>query len=309
MPSISVRQLYLDNAKKLDLAWVVGASKAGNDISHSDQHPTLALVGHVNLIHPNRIQVFGQAEVQYLDTLSLESARIMLDQLFSLSMSAVIVANDESMPQLLRTYCAQRNVPLMTSPQTSPYLMDVLRLYLARVLAASVTLHGVFLDVLEIGVLITGESALGKSELALDLISRGHGLVADDAVDLYRIGPETLEARCPDMLKDFLEVRGLGDFERALGVWRNRRPPAQAAQTDYSSGQSHRPNHARAGPAKHSKRNPSHFGRSDSQSDHSCRGGTQPCSAGRNRRAQLYFAAERHRQHPRFYRTANPLFA
>ncbi len=210
MPSISVRQLYLDNAKKLDLAWVVGASKAGNDISHSDQHPTLALVGHVNLIHPNRIQVFGQAEVQYLDTLSLESARIMLDQLFSLSMSAVIVANDESMPQLLRTYCAQRNVPLMTSPQTSPYLMDVLRLYLARVLAASVTLHGVFLDVLEIGVLITGESALGKSELALDLISRGHGLVADDAVDLYRIGPETLEARCPDMLKDFLEVRGLG---------------------------------------------------------------------------------------------------
>ena len=113
MPTISVRQLYLDNAKKLDLAWVVGASKAGNDISHSDQHPTLALVGHVNLIHPNRIQVFGQAEVQYLDTLSLESARIMLDQLFSLSMSAVIVANDVTMPQLLRTSCAHRTVPLL----------------------------------------------------------------------------------------------------------------------------------------------------------------------------------------------------
>ena len=87
---------------------------------------------------------------------------------------------------------------------------EVIRLYLSRVLAESTTLHGVFLDVLEMGVLITGASAIGKSELALELISRGNGLVADDIVELYRISPDTIEGRCPAVLRDFLEVRGIG---------------------------------------------------------------------------------------------------
>jgi HPr kinase/phosphorylase len=85
-----------------------------------------------------------------------------------------------------------------------------LRYYLARALAESTTMHGVFLDVLGMGVLITGDSGVGKSELGLELISRGSGLVADDVVELYRTAPETLEGRCPPLLKDFLEVRGLG---------------------------------------------------------------------------------------------------
>lgn len=210
MPSITVRKLYQDNCQKLNLAWVAGASGTDNRISNDEQRPTLALVGHINLIHPNRIQVFGVAEIDYLNRLPSEAGRQMLDQLFSLSMAAVIVANGEPVPSQLRQYCERYRVPLLASTQPSPYLMDVMRIYLARILAVSTTLHGVFLDVLEIGVLITGDSAMGKSELALELISRGHGLVADDAVELYRIGPETLEARCPDMLKDFLEVRGLG---------------------------------------------------------------------------------------------------
>ena len=88
--------------------------------------------------------------------------------------------------------------------------MWMLRPYLARALAESTTMHGVFLDVLGMGVLITGDSGVGKSELALELISRGSGLVADDVVELYRIAPETLEGRCPPLLSDFLEVRGLG---------------------------------------------------------------------------------------------------
>ena len=133
-----------------------------------------------------------------------------LDQLFHRTMAVVIVANAQPVPNLLRDYCQTHNVPLMSTPLESPYLMDVLRIYLARALAVSTVMHGVFLDVLEIGVLIMGDSAMGKSELALELISRGHGLVADDAVELYRIGPETLEGRCPPLLRDFLEVRGLG---------------------------------------------------------------------------------------------------
>jgi HPr kinase/phosphorylase len=89
-------------------------------------------------------------------------------------------------------------------------VIDQLRAYLARELADQTTLHGVSMDVLGMGVLITGDSGVGKSELALELISRGHGLVADDCVEISRIAPTVLEGRCPELLKDFLEVRGLG---------------------------------------------------------------------------------------------------
>ena len=210
MPSITVRRLYQDNRQKLALSWIAGSSGIDNRIGNDEQRPTLALVGHLNLIHPNSIQVFGIAECQYLASLTPELTRQTLEQLFRLSMSVVIVANGEAVPPLLKQFCEQHRIPLIASALPSPYLMDVLRIYLARILAVSSVLHGVFLDVLEVGVLITGDSAMGKSELALELISRGHGLVADDAVELYRIGPETLEGRCPDMLRDFLEVRGLG---------------------------------------------------------------------------------------------------
>ena len=94
-------------------------------------------------------------------------------------------------------------------------------------LAEITTLHGVFLDVLEIGVLITGASSIGKSELALELISRGNGLVADDVVELQQIGPETIEGRCPAMLRDFLEVRGLGVLNITHDLRRDRGAPAQ----------------------------------------------------------------------------------
>ena len=106
--------------------------------------------------------------------------------------------------------CNQHRVALVTSQQPSPHIVDVFRIYLSRVLAQSTTLHGVFLDVLELGVLITGASAIGKSELALELISRGNGLIADDIVELFRISPDTIEGRCPEVLRDFLEVRGIG---------------------------------------------------------------------------------------------------
>jgi HPr kinase/phosphorylase len=89
-------------------------------------------------------------------------------------------------------------------------LMWMLRPYLARALAVSTTMHGVFLDVLGMGVMLTGDSGVGKSELALELISRGSGLIADDVIELYRIAPEMIEGRCPSLLRDFLEVRGLG---------------------------------------------------------------------------------------------------
>ena len=209
MPSVSVRRLYQDNQQKLQMAWVAGNSGSDNRISVAADRPVLALVGHLNFIHHNQVQVLGVAEVAYLNKLE-QSAQTGLDGLFDFEMALVIVANDLPVPASLRDYCHTRNVPLLTSKLESPYLMDVLRIYLQKMLAVSTVKHGVFLDVFEIGVLLTGKSGLGKSELALELISRGHSLVADDAIELYRTAPENLEGRCPPVLRDFLEVRGLG---------------------------------------------------------------------------------------------------
>ena len=210
MPSISVRRLYQDNQSKLKLAWAAGTAGIANSNSVEADKPLRALVGHLNFIHPNQVQVLGLAEVKYLNDLEASKIRTSLNELFGKTIAVVIVANDLAVPFLLRDYCHTHNVPLLTSKLESPYLMDVLRIYLQRALAASTVMHGVFLDVFEVGVLLMGKSGLGKSELALELISRGHGLVADDAVEIYRIGPETLEGRCPPVLRDFLEVRGLG---------------------------------------------------------------------------------------------------
>ncbi|MDO4640944.1 MAG: HPr(Ser) kinase/phosphatase [Neisseria sp.] len=213
MPSISVRKLYQDNQHKLQLAWSAGTAGADNRIGVDADKPVLALVGHLNFIHPNQVQVLGVAEVEYLNRLEASGSVQPLTgfkQIFDLTVSLVIVANGLAVPAMLRDYCHTNNVPLLTSKLESPYLMDVLRIYLQRALAVSTIKHGVFLDVFEVGVLITGHSGLGKSELALELISRGHSLIADDAVELHRTGPETLEGRCPAMLRDFLEVRGLG---------------------------------------------------------------------------------------------------
>ena len=98
----------------------------------------------------------------------------------------------------------------MHSKMESSQIIQLLQLYLQRALALSIVMHGVFLNVFEIGTLVQGDSGLGKSELALELLSRGHSLIADDAVRIYKMGPETLEGRCPKVLQDFLEVRGLG---------------------------------------------------------------------------------------------------
>ena len=99
---------------------------------------------------------------------------------------------------------------MLNTQHDAAELIDVLRVYLAKRLAPTTLMHGVFLDVLGLGVLITGESGLGKSELALELISRGHGLVADDAVELSRTAPNLIEGQCPPLLQNLLEVRGLG---------------------------------------------------------------------------------------------------
>jgi len=211
MRQVSIDQLYVENQQRLGLSWLVGR-QGGNRVltGETSLKPTIGQVGHMNFIHPFRVQIIGAAEAAYLRGLPEDALQSSIGRLFTIELAAIIVANGEDVPAHLLDECDRHHIALMTSPQPSPHIVDLIRLYLSRVLAESTTLHGVFLDVLEMGVLITGASAIGKSELALELISRGNGLVADDIVELFRISPDTIEGRCPPILKDFLEVRGIG---------------------------------------------------------------------------------------------------
>jgi len=211
MSEVSVAQLYKDTRRKLRLTWVAGHD-GGDNLLTSDtvSKPSLALIGHLNFVHPNRVQVLGCAEMDYLRNLGGADVKHAIRNLFSTDLAAVVVANGETVPEALLEAAAQRHTPLFASPEKSPRLMEVLSHYLAQAVAESVSFHGVFMEVQGFGVLLKGEAAIGKSELALELITRGHRLVADDMADFYLVAPDRLEGRCPALLQDFLEVRGLG---------------------------------------------------------------------------------------------------
>jgi HPr kinase/phosphorylase len=209
MFQISVARLYEDNREKLQLAWVAG--KAGGEAPlQRDSSDAPALVGHLNLIHPNRIQVFGAHESAHLGTLDAARVRQELDELFAARPAAIVFTDGVAPDARLVDRAEQVGTPVLASSAAGAHVIDRLRRYLGKALAESTQRHGVFMDVLGLGVLITGDSGVGKSELALELVSRGHGLVADDVVDISRIALTTLEGRCPPMLRDFIEVRGLG---------------------------------------------------------------------------------------------------
>lgn len=211
MAEITVSELYKQTRLKLKLKWVAGLNGGHHTLnSKAVTKPTLALIGHSNYIFPNRVHVIGCAEMDFLRNLSAEDAKLAIKHLYDTDLAAVIVANGEKVPQAIVEAANLNNAPLFTSPLQSPALIDLLSHYLTQAMAESTSMHGVFMEVQGFGALIKGDAAIGKSELALELISRGHRLIADDIVDFFHISPERIEGRCPPLLQDFLEVRGLG---------------------------------------------------------------------------------------------------
>ncbi|HEY5993708.1 MAG TPA: HPr(Ser) kinase/phosphatase [Gallionellaceae bacterium] len=211
MAHVNIRQLFEDKQERLALKWVAGAGGAekileSEEVNHSDR----GLIGHLNLIHPNWVQVISPIENDYLRSLSPAALGEALARLEQSGVLCLIVAGTQDILRELSEFADRVRIPLFCSPLPSVQLMWLIRHYFVKALAESTSRHGVFLDVLGVGVLITGDSGVGKSELALELITRGNGLVADDVTELYRISPDTLEGRCPELLRDFLEVRGLG---------------------------------------------------------------------------------------------------
>ena len=213
LPGITAQTIFDDNAHELKLRWVAGeegADRTFDPTAVEQASSSSDLVGHLNLIHPNRLQVYGDPEIEYLSSLGLEHRRHQLANLMSMRPPCLIVADGKEPNEDLKLYCQRSSTPLFKTTQTAAEVIDHLRVYLTKVGAPRITMHGVFLDILGLGVLLIGDSGLGKSELGLELISRGHGLVADDAVDFSRLGTDYIEGRCPTILRDLLEVRGLG---------------------------------------------------------------------------------------------------
>jgi HPr kinase/phosphorylase len=212
-PRLTARDLFDTQSAPLKLKWVAG--RAGGDRllePATARYPGMALVGHLNFVHPNRVQVIGVAELDYLKRLNARARAAQIQSLCGYPATAAIaVANNARAPADLKQVADERNLALFTSPLPSPVLIERLQHYLTRALAPKVTVHGVYMEVLGMGVLITGESGIGKSELALELLSRNHRLIADDAVEFIRVGPDVLVGQSPGAtLSDYLEVRGLG---------------------------------------------------------------------------------------------------
>ena len=210
MPTISIKKLFEDNQDALGLQWERPCETECSPInSDAVNSSTSGLIGHLNLIHPNWIQIFSRTEAAYFKDIPLQSQIDSLEKIIDKT-ACLIVSDEEKCPDSIVSVASKHKIPIITSSLPSLQIIWVIRTYLGRALADYITHHGVLLDVLGVGVMITGESGVGKSELALELISRGSGLVADDIVELFHIAPKTIEGRSPELLKDFLEVRGLG---------------------------------------------------------------------------------------------------
>jgi HPr kinase/phosphorylase len=204
-----VAELYARNRERLGLNWISGDLNRALRVDGDHMSPA-DLVGHLNLIHPERLQVIGAPEIEWMNRLQPDRVQHHMREVLVARPPAVVVADGCDVTKVICAECEAGQIPLFSTPTAAARVIDSLREYVSRKLAETITLHGVFMDVLGMGVLITGDSGVGKSELGLELISRGHGLVADDVVDVSRVASEILEGRCPEMLKDFLEVRGLG---------------------------------------------------------------------------------------------------
>lgn len=168
------------------------------------------LVGHLNLIQANRIQILGHTELDFWSAQDEAGRTDLLERLFEHRLCGVIVTDGLTPPAPIVERARATGVPVLSTAVGSERVIRTLRHTFSRDLVARTVQHGVFLDVLGVGVLLSGASGTGKSEMALELISRGHSLVADDAPELHRPMPDKIEGSAPDILRDFLEVGGLG---------------------------------------------------------------------------------------------------
>ena len=209
--SITAQNLYQDLQERLQLVWLSGRQDAEDFCISADELTARpATAGFLNLIHPNRVQILGAEEIDYLASQDDDQKQSTVRDMLGQQPLAVIVGDSLEMPPEIVTEAKGGPTALMRSELRTHELVDYLQYHISRSLAKRTTMHGVFMEVFTIGVMITGGPGSGKSELALELLNRGHRLIADDAPEFTQISPEIIDGTCPEALQDCLEVRGLG---------------------------------------------------------------------------------------------------
>ena len=218
---ITVEELYQKNQLRVELSIVNNSASFSRKIRERELHrPGLALSGFVDVFTYWRIQIMGNTEIGYLNTLPPDQRRLSILTVLGFELPCVIITNNHKPPEELLEIANQNGITLFSTPLNTTTVTHHLSEYLEGVFAEKTIIHGSLVDVYGVGMLITGDPSIGKSELALDLIERGHQLVADDVVQITRLGMNRLEGAPSEVLKHHMEIRGLGiiDIRRMFGI-------------------------------------------------------------------------------------------
>ncbi len=209
-PRLRVRDLLLGEAAHLGLELLAGEAGVGQEITVPRiQKPGLSLAGFVEYIHPGRVQILGQSEITFLNELATDRRRDILTQVCAAGVTCFVITKNLEPPVELREAAESHSIPLLRTKLMSSATIDGLTHFLEERLAPRIGIHGVLLDIYGVGVLLLGESGVGKSECALDLIVRGHRLVCDDIVEIRKRG-QVLTCSGPELTRYHMEIRGLG---------------------------------------------------------------------------------------------------
>lgn len=218
---LSVGALISDSALKLELKVVAGAAGLNREIRHPRiQKSGLAMVGHLHGIVPDRLQVLGETELSYIDSLSFAEQEQAAERFFSKPLACVLITRGVAAPAAFVARAEVVGTPLLVCAVRSSVAITAVHALLDERLAPRTRIHGVLVDVFEVGVLMLGKSGIGKSETALELVMRGHRLVADDVVECDYRPPGMVFAEPAELLRHHIEVRGLGilDIKQLFGV-------------------------------------------------------------------------------------------
>jgi len=209
--SLSIQDLLTENDYGLGLTIMAGKQGLSHRVSSSRiQKPGLALAGYFEHLHPERIQVLGNTEISYLQYIDNRIAAENIAKLCSFPISSFIVTKNLRPPQLLLDLADAHDIPVLATGHQSSTFISLITKFLEERLLPTTHLHGVLMDVLGVGVLLSGKSGIGKSECALDLVMRGHRLVADDMVFIKKKMPAVLVGHAEESLQYLMEIRGLG---------------------------------------------------------------------------------------------------
>ena len=206
--TVSIDTIYREFKQSLELKWLHEPQQTAYVRAHPED--ITQLVGYFNFVHPQLVSVLGQQEFNYLGRLPPDAYLSNLESVYKSHPAVIIIADGEFPSHEMLDLAQHYNTPLLQSSKNADIVIENLSHFLTHKLAPRLSVHGVFLEVFDLGVLLTGPAGIGKSELALELISRNHRLIADDAPLFYRLSPGVLTGKCPQGLQDFLEVRGLG---------------------------------------------------------------------------------------------------